>query len=61
MFLVSLEGGLAFPTLNSLGKPHVERHVGDGRLFTACGGNRCRALKFEFTGPLDSVAGVKLG
>lgn len=61
MFLFSLEGGLVFPALNSLGKLLVERHVGDGKFFTKCGGNRWRALKFEFPGPSDSVTGVKLG
>lgn len=61
MFLFSLEGGLVFPALNSLGKLLVERHVGDGKFFTECGGNRCRALKFEFPGPSNSVTGVKLG
>ena len=47
IFLCSLEDGLAFTALNSLGKLHVERQIEDGMFFSECGGNRCRALKFE--------------
>ena len=34
IFLCSLEDGLAFAALNSLGKLHVERQIEDGLFFS---------------------------